>query len=118
MIAIGGRAGPDGSSGDAVKLNLYRQAGVRADAREQTPEVRHAQGHASRRWRALRPRDMHEDGAAAAGHSRAGIVVDLDDEVVEMIVPPQPVAWFSGRAAEGAVVAPVARILTPGNLAE
>ena len=59
---------------------------------------------------------MQEHRAAAAGHPRAGIVVDLDDEIVEMVVPPQPVAWFSGRAAEGAVIAPVGGIFAPGNV--
>ena len=34
--------------------------------------------------------------AAAAGLSGAGIVVDLDDEVVEGIVPPEPVAALCG----------------------
>jgi hypothetical protein len=59
---------------------------------------------------------MHEDGAAAASLSGAGIVVDLDDEVVEGIVPPEPVAALRGWPTEWAVVAPVARVLTPGNL--
>ena len=59
---------------------------------------------------------MQKHRAAAAGHPRAGIVVDLDDEIVEMVIPPQPVAWFSGRAAEGAVIAPVGGIFAPGNV--
>lgn len=56
---------------------------------------------------------MDENGAAAAGHARPGIVVDFNDHVVEVVVPAQPVAWFIGRATERAIVAAVARILAP-----
>src|SRR4029079_12779558 len=59
---------------------------------------------------------MQKNTAAAAGHPRAGIVVDLDDEIVEMIVPPQPVTWFSGRAAQRAVIAPIDGIFAPGKV--
>jgi Zn-dependent protease with chaperone function len=56
---------------------------------------------------------MDEDRAAPAGHPWAGVVVDLDDEIVEVVVPPQPVAWFTGRLPEGAIVAAVSGILAP-----
>ena len=64
--------------------------------------------------REARPGHMEEDGAAAAGHPRPGVVVDLDDDVVEAVVAPEPVAWFIGRAPERPVVAPVVRVLAPG----
>ena len=57
---------------------------------------------------------MDEDRAAAAGDPRPGIVVDLDNEVVEAIVTAQPVARFLGRARERAVIAPVVRVFAPG----
>src|SRR3981081_2170581 len=60
---------------------------------------------------------MYEHRAAAAGHPRAGVVVDLDDEIVEVVLPPKPVAWFSGRAAKGAVITSVSGILAPGDIA-
>ena len=38
---------------------------------------------------------MQEDRAAAAGDSRLGVVIDLDDEIVEMILAGQSVAVTS-----------------------
>jgi hypothetical protein len=70
-----------------------------------------------RRWRPVGARQMQEYRAAAAGHARPGVVVDLDDEVVQMIFPPQPVAWFSGRAVEWPVISPVGGIFAPGDIA-
>src|SRR5262245_60412369 len=60
---------------------------------------------------------MHEDRATASGHPRTGIVVDLDDEVVEVVAAPQPVAWFIGRAPERPIIAAVRGIFAPGNIA-
>jgi len=62
--------------------------------------------HAAGGRRQTRPGDMDEDGAAQPGHPRPGVVVDLDDQVVEAIPPAEPVAWFIGRAVERAVVTP------------
>ena len=84
--------------------------------RQKAPQIVGPERDTSRRRRTIRPRQMQEHRAAAAGHPRAGIVVDLDDEIVDMIVPPQPVAWFSGRAAEGAIIAPVGGIFAPGDV--
>ena len=47
-----------------------------------------------------RPCDMDEHGAAAAGDARPRVVVDLDNQIVETVVAPEPVAWFIGRPAE------------------
>ena len=57
---------------------------------------------------------MNEDRTAKPSDSRTGIVVDLDNQVVEAVLAPQPVAWFIGRAPEGPVVAAVAWIFAPG----
>ena len=55
---------------------------------------------AARGRREARPRHMDEHRAAAAGDARPGVVVELDDEVVEMVGAPQPVAGMA-RAAAG-----------------
>jgi len=44
-------------------------------------------------------------------------MVDFDDEIVEAVLPPEPVAWFIGRAVERPVITPVGRILAPGYVA-
>ena len=58
--------------------------------------------------------DMNEYGTAAAGHPRPRVVIDFDNEVVEGVVAAQPVAWFIGRPAERAVIAPIRGVLAPG----
>ena len=59
---------------------------------------------------------MQEHGAAAPGDARRGIVVDLDDEVVEMILAPQPVAGLAARETNRLVVMAVGRVFAPGIL--
>jgi hypothetical protein len=39
---------------------------------------------------------MQEYRAASASHSRTLVVADLDDEIVEMVFPPEAVAWLVG----------------------
>ena len=58
---------------------------------------------------------MQEHGTAATGDAGPRVVIDLDDQVVEPVVAPEPVAWLMGRAAKRAVVAAVAGILAPGH---
>jgi hypothetical protein len=56
---------------------------------------------------------MDENGAAPAGHARSRIMVDLNDEIVKAVGPPQAVAWFTGRPMERPVVAPVVWVFAP-----
>ena len=56
---------------------------------------------------------MQKHRAAAAGDARAGVVIDLDDEIVEMIVAPQPVAALFRMQPHRAVVMAIAGILAP-----
>ena len=73
-------------------MSADHDAGVRAGAGEQPAQRVGLQRHASGGRREARPGDMHEHGAAAAGDTRPGVVVELDDEVVETIGALQPVA--------------------------
>ena len=57
---------------------------------------------------------MDENGATAPRYAGAYIVVDFDHEVIEAVIPTQPVAWFIGRPPEGPVVAAIGWIFTPG----
>src|SRR5262249_25488536 len=56
---------------------------------------------------------MHENRAAAASDTRAGVVVELDDEGVKMVLTPQRVAGGASQQAGWPVVAPVGRVLAP-----
>ena len=105
---------PEHSRREQLRLNCDPCLGP--DPGEQSFEVPAAEGDASRRRRPIRPRQVQEHRAAAAGDPGTGVVVDLDDEVVEVVLPPQAVAWFIGRAAERAVVAAVSGIFAPGKV--
>ena len=56
---------------------------------------------------------MDKYGAAPAGHSRPRVVIDLDNDIVETVFAPQPVAWFNGRPSKRMIVAPVFGIFAP-----
>jgi len=87
-----------------------------AKDRKQTLQGVRRQRHAARRGRSVGPRHMHEHGAASACHPRAGVVVDLNDEIVEVVGSPEAVAAVAGRASKRAVIPPVGGILAPGEV--
>ena len=80
----------------------------------QQSQLARLQSHAARGGAEAWPRHMDEDGAASAGHPRPRIVIDLDNDIVQTVFPPQPIAWFNGRSLKWTVVASVRWILAPG----
>jgi hypothetical protein len=78
------------------------------------PQCPRLQRHAARGRGETRSGHMDKDRAAPTSHPRPGVVVDLDNDVVEPVLAPQPVAWFNGRPPERAIVPPVSRIFAPG----
>src|SRR5262245_22884661 len=60
---------------------------------------------------------MQEHRAASARNPGPGIVIHLDDDVIQAVVAPEPVAWFIGRTPEWPVIAAVAGVLAPGHVA-
>src|SRR5947209_17083262 len=56
---------------------------------------------------------MDEHGTAAAGDAGPRIVIELDDQVVEVVLAPQPVPGRGGRHPNGAVVVAVGRVFAP-----
>src|ERR1700751_297133 len=61
-------------------------------------------------------RQMQEHGAAAMRHPRAGVVIDLNDEVVEMMVPLQAITRAAARQRDRLIVIAVIRVFAPGVL--
>ncbi len=57
---------------------------------------------------------MQEYSAAVARNARPSVVVNFDNEIIEAIGTPQPVAWFIGRPVEGPVVSSIGRVFAPG----
>ena len=56
---------------------------------------------------------MDKYGAAPPGDAGTLVMVDFNDEIVEGIFAPQPVAWFNGRPSKRMIVAPVFGIFAP-----
>jgi len=82
----------------------------------ETPQIGKRQRHTASCRRAIRPREVEEHGTPPPRDTRAPVVVDLDDKVVEVILAPQPIARLPDRAAEGAVVVAVGGIFAPGQI--
>lgn len=59
---------------------------------------------------------MEKYRAAAAGDPRPGVVIKLDDEIVEMVVAFEPVPGRTLLQANRSVVAPVMKVFAPGIL--
>ena len=104
-------SGPRGCA--ETRRSVNRDLRSRPQAPQQIPERIGRERDAAGGRRPVRPRHMHEHCAAAAGDPRPDVVIHLDDEVVEAIVPPEPVAWFIGRPPEWAVIAAVRGIFAP-----
>ena len=60
---------------------------------------------------------MQEHSAATSGDTRAGVVVDLNNEVIEMIRPHQSVGIAIRRKPDRLVVAAIGRVLAPAVVA-
>jgi hypothetical protein len=106
-----------GSSGTLKKPSTDHDPGARPDACNQPPQRISFQRHASRGWGEARPGHVHEHRAAAARDPRPGVVVQLDDEIVEMIGALEPIAGMIGLEPNRLVVMAVARVLTPAVVA-
>jgi hypothetical protein len=93
---------------------LNRDPGASVDPGQQAPQVRRGERDAACRGRQSRAGDVNEYRAAASRDSRSRIMVDLDHEIVEMVVAPQPVTRRGARQSHRAVVSAVAPVLAPG----
>src|SRR5262245_58512720 len=87
---------------------------LRAHARQQARQCVFFQSHAAGGGRETLACQMHEDRTASPGDARARVVVDFDDQVVEVIAAPEPVAGLVRAAPEWPVIAAVAGVLAPG----
>jgi hypothetical protein len=56
---------------------------------------------------------MNENGAATASDSRARVVVNFDDEIVELVFTRQPITLSVRRYLDWPIVSAITRIFTP-----
>lgn len=101
------------SSGRANRLRMNNDSCLHRNMPKQLQQIAPAKRHAARSRCKAMAGDMDEHGAATPRHPRPPVVVDLDNKIIEAVVPSKPVAWFSGRPTERAVIAAIRRIFTP-----
>src|SRR6185437_16860030 len=61
-------------------------------------------------------RQMQKHRAAAASDAWPGVVVDLDDEIIKMVLARQPVSGFLAGEPDRPVIMAIARVFAPGVL--
>src|ERR1700751_285013 len=88
--------------------------GLRSEPQQEVAHrgVRHR--NAAGGWRKIRARKMQEHGAAETGYPRRSVVIDLDDEVVKVVVTPEPVAALVRAKFDRPVIMAAVRVLAPG----
>jgi len=59
---------------------------------------------------------MQEYRAAEAGYARRGVVIDLDNEIIEVVVAREPIAAAIEIQPQRLIVVAAARVLAPGIL--
>ena len=84
------------------------------NAADQRQKIVTAQRDTASGRRQARLGDVDKHGTAATGDTGPRVVIKLEKNVVEGVVAPEAVAWFIGRPPEGAVVAPIGWVFTPG----
>ncbi len=88
-------------------------SGLRPKPARQHSKIARPKRDAAGCRRETRARNMDKDCAAQPGNAWPGVVIDLDDDVIEPVVPPKPVAWFIGRPLKCMIVAPVVGVFAP-----
>src|SRR4051794_19091908 len=73
--------------GYAPSLNDDRRPPT--DPGEHPLQITCAEGDAAGSRRSVRPGEVKEHRTAAPGDPRPGVVIDFDDEIVEMVLPPE-----------------------------
>lgn len=86
---------------------------ARTEAREHPAQGWQVECDASRGGGETRSRHVNEHCAAAACHPRAGVVIKLDDKIVQGVGPGETVGPAAGRHPNRPVVAAVGGILAP-----
>src|ERR1700681_3238101 len=96
-----------------VKL-LNHNSGLGPEPPQQMQHRRFRHRDASGGRSEIVARQMQEHRAAAAGDARMGVVIDLDDKIIEMIVALQPIAAAVGIELHRLVVMAAGGGLAPG----
>lgn len=84
------------------------------DVAQQSPQITQFERDAAGGRRTARARHVDENRTAAPCYAGPRVVIDLDNNVVESVIAPQPISWFIGRPTKEAIVASVGWILAPG----
>src|ERR1700710_1959865 len=70
--------------------------------------------HATRGRSEIVAREVQKHRAAAAGNARMGVVIDLDDKIIKVILALEPITAFAGIKPHRLVVMAAAGVFAPG----
>jgi len=88
-------------------------SGFARDPCEQDLQIALAERYAAGSGRKSWAGDVEKYGAAPSGDAGSPVVVNFNNEIIEVVGAAEPISWFSGRAPERSIVAPVGRVLAP-----
>jgi len=94
---------------------MNRDSGLWPQSLRQSQQILHSKRHAACSRGKTRAGDVNEHRTPAPSHPGPDIMIDFDEEVVESIATPKPVAWFIGRPGDGTIVIPICGLFTPGG---
>jgi hypothetical protein len=105
-----------GRGPDLARHSPDRNPCLRSEPPQQPEHRRFRHRDTPRRRRKILARQMQEYRAAATGDARRGVVIDLDNEIVEVIVALEPIAAAIAIQPYRPVVVAAVRVLAPGIL--
>lgn len=82
-----------------------------------SPQLVPCQPKASRCGSQSSTRDVDENGAATSRHPRSRVMIDLDDQVIEVVRPPEAIAVHIGPCTKRTIIPAVGGRFAPGVVA-
>jgi hypothetical protein len=109
-----GRAPCGGASQPSPRASAAdRNAACRGQKPEETLHIGAGNGDAAPGRRIVGPREVQEDRTAKSRDHGAGVVPDHDDQIVEVIVPPERLRRARIGSPDGGVVGRIPRLIAP-----
>jgi hypothetical protein len=104
------------SSGLQICTLLNHNPGLGSDPLQQAQHRGFRHRNTSGRRSEIAARQMQKNRAAAPGDARRAVVIDLDNEIIEVVVAPEPVAALLAIEPDRLVVMAIPWVFAPAIL--